>query len=68
MRGRHIPRLCRMCDAPMAGQEGTCWHCGAVWGDRSVRPIPYARPDADDLADEGGRVAAEDSRLVGAVQ
>jgi hypothetical protein len=28
MRDRHIPRLCRSCQAPMARQEDACWHCG----------------------------------------
>jgi hypothetical protein len=31
MRDRHLPRLCRSCDAPMAGQEDSCWKCGAGW-------------------------------------
>jgi hypothetical protein len=38
MRGRHFPRLCRSCDAPMAGQEDSCWRCGAAWDYRSARP------------------------------
>ncbi|MCW2966334.1 MAG: hypothetical protein JWM71_106 [Solirubrobacteraceae bacterium] len=33
MRGRHFPRLCHVCQAPMARQEATCWHCGAQWQD-----------------------------------
>jgi len=36
-RGRHIPRLCPSCGAPMAGQEDSCWHCGAAWVDRDGR-------------------------------
>jgi hypothetical protein len=31
MRGRHFPRVCRCCQAPMARQEDTCWDCGARW-------------------------------------
>ena len=31
MRGRHFPRVCRSCQAPMARQEDTCWRCGARW-------------------------------------
>ena len=31
MSDRHIPRLCRSCDAPMDRQEDTCWRCGATW-------------------------------------
>jgi hypothetical protein len=28
---RHIPRLCRVCGAPMARQEEACGRCGVVW-------------------------------------
>jgi predicted amidophosphoribosyltransferase len=31
MRDRHLPRLCRTCQAPMARQENGCWRCGARW-------------------------------------
>jgi len=31
MRNRHLPRLCRTCQAPMARQEDSCWRCGARW-------------------------------------
>jgi hypothetical protein len=31
MRDRHVPRLCRACQAPMARQEDTCWRCGTQW-------------------------------------
>jgi hypothetical protein len=31
MRERHLPRVCRSCQAPMARQEDTCWRCGARW-------------------------------------
>jgi len=31
MRERHLPRVCRHCQAPMASQEGTCWRCGTEW-------------------------------------
>lgn len=43
MHGRHFPRLCRSCDAPMARQQDACWSCGAAWDDRPanqrVRPV-----------------------------
>ena len=55
MRNRHIPRLCRSCDAPMAGQEDSCWSCGAAWDDRSAKEAPQ------DVLD-GGRPAAPDGR------
>jgi hypothetical protein len=31
MRSRHFPRLCRSCQAPLARQEDSCWHCGTPW-------------------------------------
>jgi predicted amidophosphoribosyltransferase len=31
MRERHFPRVCRVCRAPMARQEDTCWRCGTQW-------------------------------------
>jgi predicted amidophosphoribosyltransferase len=47
MHNRHIPRLCRACTAPMAGQENTCWNCGAAYTsvDRTT-PRPAAPPVA----------------------
>jgi hypothetical protein len=57
MRDRHLPRLCRSCDAPMARQEETCWSCQAAWDYRrsakrnAQRVIPGGhaarRPGAD---------------------
>jgi hypothetical protein len=48
MRDRHLPRLCRSCDAPMARQEDACWSCEAAWDYRSAtrnvrRMIPAGR-------------------------
>jgi hypothetical protein len=67
MRERHFPRLCRSCHAPMARQEDTCWSCEAE------RPAPaaigkalavaQARLDVDRWADEGGSLAAQESRV-----
>src|SRR5688572_3517875 len=31
MRNRHLPRLCRGCNAPMAGHDDSCWRCGVQW-------------------------------------
>ncbi|HTE61321.1 MAG TPA: hypothetical protein VK631_13300 [Solirubrobacteraceae bacterium] len=31
MRNRHLPRVCANCQAPMAGQESSCWRCGVEW-------------------------------------
>jgi hypothetical protein len=45
MRERHLPRVCRSCQAPIARQEEGCWRCGADWvandGSRTaLRVIP----------------------------
>jgi hypothetical protein len=42
MRDRHVPRLCRTCQAPMARQEAACWRCGTRWADEDV-PEPTLR-------------------------
>ena len=49
MRDRHFPRLCHSCQAPMARQEDTCWHCGTQWvsedGPRTaLKVIPGGAP------------------------
>ena len=31
MRNRHMPRVCRHCDAPMASGADSCWRCGTQW-------------------------------------
>jgi hypothetical protein len=51
MRHRHLPRLCRSCQAPMARQAETCWGCGTQWvsedGPRTrLRMIPGGMPAA----------------------
>lgn len=33
MRGRHFPRLCRSCEAPLARKDDVCWRCDAAWVD-----------------------------------
>lgn len=38
MRNRHLPRLCRSCQAPMAGQEARCWRCGVEWASEEAPP------------------------------
>jgi hypothetical protein len=68
MRNRHVPRLCRNCAAPMAGDENTCWRCGVEWAIEGAPPttlrlIPSAAPDltgeAERWTNEGGSFAAE---------
>ena len=51
MRNRHMARVCRTCQAPMASGEDTCWRCGAVWAEdppaatlRLVEPLPADVP------------------------
>jgi hypothetical protein len=49
MRNRHLPRLCRECQAPMAGHEDACWCCGVQWASEdmpgtTLRLIPAAAP------------------------
>src|SRR3954451_1548921 len=38
MRDRHVARLCRSCQAPIARQEDSCWRCGAQWASEDVPP------------------------------
>lgn len=38
MRNRHIPRLCRDCQAPMAAHQDACWRCGAQWASEETPP------------------------------
>ena len=73
MRNRHFPRLCRACQAPMAGQDDSCWRCGVQWategaprpalrvvvGDGLARPVAYTAADADRWMNEGGSIGAE---------
>lgn len=67
MRDRHLPRLCRICQAPMARQESRCWRCGTRWSARStprtedgpqrrLRVIIGGAP-SDDAADPGSATA-----------
>ena len=55
MTDRHIPRLCRCCQAPMARRDASCWRCGAQWASEEVPPTKLrvitggrlAHPDAE---------------------
>lgn len=63
-RGRHIPRLCRSCTAPIGGQEDSCWSCGAVWVDddrRDEEPSGRAGLALSDSEDRAAILAAEPS-------
>jgi len=68
VRNRHVPRLCRNCAAPMAGDEDTCWRCGVEWAIEGAPPttlrlIPSAAPDltgeAERWINEGGSFGPE---------
>ena len=69
MRNRHLPRVCRNCDAPMASGAESCWHCGVQWaqeaGPRTVLRLiaggaeHRSRPDVERWTNEGGRFPAE---------
>jgi predicted amidophosphoribosyltransferase len=70
MRQRHFPRVCRSCQAPLARQEDTCWHCGAQWASEdapTLRVIAGGTPThADRWVDESGSVAAAAAVALGA--
>jgi ribosomal protein L40E len=67
MRDRHLPRVCRSCNAPMAGQDDSCWKCGAAWdyrlSPRNPAPVIHGsaaeRPESSDqpLTPASGRHA-----------
>src|SRR4051812_23243216 len=70
MRDRHLPRLCRRCQAPTARQEAACWRCGTQWAseggprtDLTVIAGAAAEQglDAERWIDEGGAVVSETS-------
>ena len=54
MGNRHIPRLCRVCTSPMAGQEETCWNCGAVYAPAHPALAPPLTAADERWADDGG--------------
>jgi hypothetical protein len=67
MRDRHLPRLCRVCTAPMARQEEICWNCGAVYAPaRPARPPEMtAETGTERFDDDGGYPARPAAPLVG---
>ena len=52
MRNRHIVRVCRQCQAPMASGAATCWRCGVAWATEGPPPatlrLVSSEPDASD--------------------
>ena len=62
MRDRHISRVCRNCQAPLARQADSCWRCGVEWapeeGPRTKLRLVSDRA-AESWTDEGGSFAAE---------
>lgn len=52
MGNRHIPRVCRHCQAPMASGATTCWRCGVAWTTEeqpptTLRLVPSGPPASD---------------------
>jgi hypothetical protein len=57
MRNRHIPRVCRHCQGPMASGDPTCWRCGVAWATEeqpptTLRLVPSGPPASDPLPAE----------------
>jgi len=38
MRNRHLARVCRKCQAPMASGADACWRCGVEWATEAQPP------------------------------
>ena len=38
MSARHVPRLCRSCQGPMARKDSACWRCGVRWSADTSEP------------------------------
>ena len=54
MRNRHLPRICRHCQAPMASGAGACWRCGVEWASEEQPPATLrlvAAPQPDPASD-----------------
>ena len=69
MRERHLPRVCRSCQAPMARQEATCWRCGTRWESEDeprtrLKVIAGGGLAEDRWANEGGSFDADALSLV----
>jgi hypothetical protein len=65
MLNRHIVRVCRHCQAPMASGATACWRCGVAWeGPRpaTLRLVPSgpraSEPSAGEEATFQAAVAA----------
>jgi hypothetical protein len=63
MRGRHFPRVCRSCSAPMARQEDRCWRCGTQWatedGPRTTLKVIAGGAQVQERPDPAIAVAAD---------
>jgi predicted amidophosphoribosyltransferase len=56
MRNRHLPRICRHCQAPMASGDDACWRCGTKWA-TEVPPATTLQLVADPPPEHGDRHA-----------
>ena len=59
MRGRHFPRLCRSCDAPLARKDDACWRCHAAWVDHEDSDAPPVSAGTSTPPDEQTQPTAE---------
>jgi hypothetical protein len=63
MRNRHIARVCRHCQAPMASGAATCWRCGVTWATEeepptTLRLVPSGPPASNRSASEAATLRA----------
>lgn len=69
MRDRHIPRICRSCQAPLARQQDGCWRCGTDWATEHERAAPLRVIPGGALAlPAGTRVPAVAAMLNGSLR
>ncbi len=72
MRNRHIARVCRSCQAPMASAADSCWRCGVEWAPEAAPPTTLRLVTSDAAAAPASQrvaatAAAMRSRRAGAV-
>ncbi len=60
MRNRHMARVCRNCQAPLACGDDPCWRCGVEWAAEGAPPakLRLVAPGPPDPQPALGKVAA----------
>jgi hypothetical protein len=67
MRNRHVSRVCRHCQAPMASGAANCWRCAVAWATEEQPPTtlrlvpvlpPASTPPAKVTAHQAAAAAA----------